>query len=70
MIYMLQTIYNSVISCVRIKGWLSKFLTVIWGVKQGEALSALLFIFFINDMFVSHHDSSADLISIEELQFS
>lgn len=37
-------------------------------VKQGEPLSPLLFILFINDMSESLSDEAADIISIDELQ--
>ena len=68
MVYMLQAIYKSVKSCVKVKGSLSEFFDSYMGVKQGEPLSPLLFIFFINDMSTYLHDNTADLVTIEELQ--
>lgn len=68
MVNMLQAIYKSVKSCVKVKGSLSEFFDSYMGVKQGEPLSPLLFIFFINDMSTYLHDDTADLVTIEELQ--
>ena len=42
--------YESVKVCVRSMHKLSDFLESYVGVKQGESLSTLLFIIFINDM--------------------
>ena len=61
---MLQAIYKSVKSCVKVKGSLSEF----FDSYMGEPLSPLLFIFFINDMSTYLHDNTADLVTIEELQ--
>ena len=46
MVNMLRAIYESVKSCVRVNGRLSDYFDSYMGVKQGESLSLLLFIFF------------------------
>ena len=38
------------------------------GVKQGESLSPLLFMFFINDLSEHLEDETADIVTINELQ--
>ena len=50
MVHMLKAIYESVKSCVRVNGKLRDHFDTYMGVKQGDPLSPLLFIFFINDM--------------------
>lgn len=68
MVNMLKAIYKSVKSCVKVKGSLSQYFNSYMGVKQGEPLSPLLFIFFINDMANYLYDDNADLVTIDELQ--
>ncbi|MCG8046840.1 MAG: reverse transcriptase family protein, partial [Candidatus Thiodiazotropha endolucinida] len=68
MVNMLKAIYESVKSCVRVKGRLSEYFDSYMGVKQGEPLSPLLFIIFINDMATYLHDDNIDLISLDEFQ--
>ena len=68
MVLMLRAIYESVKSSVRVNGKLSDYFDTYMGVKQGEPLSPLLFIFFINDMSAALQNDGIDLISIEEMQ--
>ena len=68
LVKMLQKLYESVKSCVRSNGECSNFFDSYMGVKQGEPLSPLLFIFFINDMYESLYDDSIDNISIDEIK--
>jgi len=65
---MLQAMYESVKSCVRVNGALSDNFESYMGVKQGEPLSPLLFIFFINDMYIQLQDEQLETFTIEELQ--
>jgi len=64
----LQSMYSTVNSCVRVNGTLSEFFDSYMGVKQGEPLSPLLFIFFVNDMSLYFQIDSLDYLSIDELQ--
>ena len=50
MVKCLQSMYENVKACVKFKHKLSSFFTSEIGVKQGDPLSALLFVFFINDI--------------------
>ena len=68
MVHMLKAIYESVNSCVRVNGKLSDHFDTYMGVKQGEPLSPLLFIVFINDMSATLENDGIDSISIDELQ--
>ena len=63
----LQKIYENVKSCVRVNGECSEYFDSYMGVKQGEPLSPLLFIFFINDMYASLSDNSIESFCIEEI---
>jgi len=64
----LQSMYDKVKSCVRVNGSLTEFFDSYMGVKQGEPLSPLLFIFFINDMYTYLQTDSEEYFSIDELQ--
>ena len=68
LVKMLQSMYENVKSCVKVNGTLTDSFDSYLGVKQGEPLSPLLFILFINDLSTSLYDDSADLITINELQ--
>ena len=46
----IRAMYNSVKACVRLLGKTSDCFDSLVGVKQGEALSLLLFILFLNDL--------------------
>jgi hypothetical protein len=65
---MLKVMYENVKTCVRVNGPLSEFFDCNTGVKQGEPLSPLLFIFFINDMYDFLYDDNIDFFSIEDLK--
>ena len=68
MVQMLQSIYRSVKSCVRVHGSSTNFFDSHTGVKQGEPLSPLLFTLFLNDMYTSMYDEMADMVSLDELK--
>jgi hypothetical protein len=68
MVRMLQSMYLSVKSCVRANGELTDFFDSYMGVKQGEPLSPLLFLFFVNDMQQSLHTDDIDVFTLEEIQ--
>ena len=60
--------YSTLKSCVRVNGTLSELFDSYMGVKQGDPLSPLLFIFFVNDMSSYLQTDSLDYLSIDELQ--
>ena len=64
----LQSMYSTVKSCVRVNGTLGELFDSYMGVKQGEPLSPLRFIFFVNDMSSYLQTDSLDYLSIDELQ--
>ena len=68
MVKMLQSMYNSVKSCVRVNGVLSDYFDSYMGVKQGEPLSPLLFVFFVNDMYKSFQGDDNDIFTLDEIQ--
>ena len=68
MVNMLKGIYNRVKSCVRINGNVTEFFESYMGVKQGENLSPLLFICFINDLYDNIKNNTFDTFSIDDLQ--
>ena len=65
---MLRAIYEKVQSCVRNNGHLSDFLDSYSGVKQGEALSPLLFILSINDMYENLVIQDDDAFTLNDLK--
>ena len=55
MIKMLKSMYSNVKSCLCLtnKNKYSEFLEVTIGLKQGDPLSTILFLFFVNDITVN-----------------
>ena len=49
MVTILSSMYTNVRNCVRLLSNTSKFFDISLGVKQGEPLSPILFILFVND---------------------
>ena len=67
MLKALFAMYQSVKSCVRYKGKCSNFFNTDTGVKQGDPLSPVLFIFFINDIINSTTDDNDELLTINDV---
>ena len=62
---MLQKIYEKV-RCVKVQGCKTDFFESKSGVKQGEPLSPLLFLFFINDVYDSLCNDNFNCFTLEE----
>jgi hypothetical protein len=60
--------YNCVKSCVRANGCLTDNFESYMGLKQGEPLSPLLFIFFVNDMHENLQIDNVDTFSLDDIQ--
>jgi hypothetical protein len=67
-IKILQSMYNSVKLCARAPGSLTDYFDSYMGVKQGEPISPLLFIFFVNDMNDFMENEAVDVFSLVKLQ--
>ena len=67
MLKVLQTMYDSVKSCVRSNNQISDFISAHNGLKQGDPLSPIMFMFFINDIVTSINTDIEQLFSIDEL---
>ena len=67
MLKALFAMYQSVKSCVRYKGKCSNFFNTDTGVKQGDPLSPVLFIFFINDIINSTTDDNDEMLTINDV---
>ena len=67
MLKALFAMYQSVKSCVRYKGKCSNFFNTDTGVKQGDPLSPVLFIFFINDIINSTSDDNDELLTLNDV---
>ena len=68
MVNMLQSIHKSVKSCVKLNRHLTDYFESYMGVKQGEPLSPLMSIFFLNDISSSINNNHIDSISLDEIQ--
>lgn len=65
---MLQKMYEQVKCCVRVNCEYSDYFESTKGVKQGEPLSPLQFLFFINDMQQCINDNYIDSLCVNELK--
>ena len=59
--------YENVKGCVRYKNRCSNFLDINSGVKPGDPLSPVLFIFFINDIIETISNGNEDLLPINDI---
>ncbi|MES9883266.1 MAG: reverse transcriptase family protein [Sedimenticola sp.] len=68
-VQMINKMYQSVKACIRSNGRMSDFFDSSVGVKQGEPLSPILFLIFIDDM-AEHlrNNTDADFVTIDQLQ--
>ena len=65
----IQSMYNTVRSCVRYNGSYSDFISSKIGVKQGDPSSSLLFLLFVNDI-INNIDSNIDgIFTYDEVKF-
>jgi hypothetical protein len=64
----IRCMYESIKSCVRSLKSVSDVFKSNVGVKQGETLSPMLFLSFINDMASAIHLNESDVFSVDELQ--
>ena len=62
----LKAMYSSVKACVRYKNKCSDYFNINAGVKQGDPLSPVLFIFFINDILQSISSNVDNTLSIND----
>ena len=67
MILALQAMYKSVKACVRYKNRCSSYFDIHAGVKQGDPLSPVLFILFINDILDSLANENDATLAIDEM---
>ena len=67
MVRALQAMYDNVKACVKYKNECSQFFNINAGVKQGDPLSPVLFIFFINDILENISTDNEDALSINDL---
>jgi hypothetical protein len=65
---MLEVMYKNVKACVKVNRCLYDYFDTYMGVKQGESLSPLLFLFFINDMRIQLSEDILDTFTVDELQ--
>jgi hypothetical protein len=67
-IKILQSMYNSAKLCVRASGSLTDYFDSYTGVKQGETISPLLFILFVNDLNDFMVNEAVDVFTLDKLQ--
>ena len=67
MLKILESIYKSVKACIKYNNKLSDFMKSDSGLKQGEPLSPILFMFFINDIITCIEPHAEDTISVDDV---
>jgi exonuclease III len=68
LVRMLKSLYKSVELCVKFNGETSTLFESLIGLKQGEPLSPILFLFFINDVLDDLKLNDSSVYSVDELQ--
>jgi hypothetical protein len=68
MVRMLKSLYENVKCCVKVNGALTENFETYMGVKQGEPLSPLLFILFVNDMYQCLQSPEVPAFTLNEIQ--
>ena len=67
MLKILKSMYNSVKACIRYNNKFSDFMRSDAGLKQGDPLSPILFMFFINDIITCIDTHAEDTISVDDV---
>ena len=68
MVKALLAIYQSVKSCVRYKKLCSEFFNINSGVKQGDPLSTVLFVLFIDDLLESTFVEETAVVTFSDIK--
>ena len=67
MLKILKSMYKSVRACIKYNDTFSDFLKSDLGLKQGDPLSPILFMFFINDIITCINTHAEDTISVDDV---
>ena len=67
MFKILKSMYNSVKACIKYNNKFSDFMRSDAGLKQGDPLSPILFMFFINDIITCIDTHAEDTLSVDDV---